>query len=101
MAAADVCVVPSQFDIFSMTALEALACGIPLILTDRCGIAEMIHDVAMVVPYDHDAMADAILRMLGDNELRANMGRAGRERAEGSFDWSSVISRMEELYRSL
>ncbi len=101
MAAADVCVVPSRFDIFSMTALEAMACGVPLIVTDRCGIAEMVRDVAMVVGYDHELMADAMVRMLDDEDLRRKFGMAGRKRAQETFDWPAIIGRMEDMYRSL
>lgn len=101
MTAADVCVVPSRFDIFSMTALEAMACGVPLVLTDRCGIAEMVRDVAMVVAYDREAMADAVLKILDDEGLKVTMGKAERKRAEEAFDWSSVIGHIEEMYRSL
>lgn len=101
ITAADVTVVPSRFDIFSMTALEAMACGVPLVLTDRCGIAEMVQDVASVVPYHHRALADAVLNVLDDEGLRATMGEAGRRRAEERFEWSSVIGQMERMYRSL
>lgn len=98
---ADLCVVPSTFDIFSMSALEAMASGTPVIITNRCGISDMISDVSLIVDYDVDQFRDAIIRMLEDDGLRRELSEAGRKRVEEVFDWSSIIDRLEAMYRSL
>lgn len=101
LRSADVCVVPSAFDIFSMTALESMACGTPLVLTDRCGIADMVRDSALVVGYDSDALANAMLRVLEDGSLRASLAKAGREKVEREFGWPMIIDRLEDIYLTL
>lgn len=100
-AEAEVCVVPSSFDIFSMTALEAMAYGTPVIVTDRCGIAEHLDGVGGVVDLDPGRLAEAIREVLSSEELRARWGRAGQELVRRELDWSIVIRRLEAVYRSV
>jgi glycosyltransferase involved in cell wall biosynthesis len=71
------------------TAMEAQSCGVPVVATRVAAVAEVIaDDVAglLVPPERPDAIAGAVLRLLGDAALRARMGAAGRETAVARFD---------------
>jgi glycosyltransferase involved in cell wall biosynthesis len=86
-AAADVVVLPSRWEGLSLTLLEALASGCPVVVSDIPGLAEAITtDVGARVPVGAAAaLADAIARRLGDRDLRATEAKAARLTA-GAFD---------------
>ena len=74
---ADVFVLPSQNENFGNTAAEAVACGTPVLVTDRCGIAPMVDQRAgLVVPHDCAALEAGLARILDDPALAARL-RAG------------------------
>jgi glycosyltransferase involved in cell wall biosynthesis len=96
---ADVFVLPSAGESFGMVAAEAAAAGTPVVVTDRCGVAEFLGDGgALVVPYDPGAIRDAISRILGDARLRESL-RAGGFVAAERYSWAEMAKRQEELYR--
>jgi glycosyltransferase involved in cell wall biosynthesis len=100
-ADADVFVLASAHENFGIVAAEAAAAGTAAVVSDRCGIAELVRDRgALVVPYDASAVRDAIARLLGDSELRARLGEGGREVAR-SFAWNRIVAEQESLYRRL
>jgi glycosyltransferase involved in cell wall biosynthesis len=81
-----------------MVAAEAAAAGIPVIVSDRCGIAGYFEDgEALVVPYDRDAVVAAVQRVLSDAELRARLARGGVTAARRS-SWDRVTDRQEAIY---
>jgi glycosyltransferase involved in cell wall biosynthesis len=95
---ADVFVLPSAGESFGMVAAEAAAAGIPVIVSDRCGIAGYFEDgEALVVPYDRDAVVAAVQRVLSDAELRARLARGGVTAARRS-SWDRVTDRQEAIY---
>jgi glycosyltransferase involved in cell wall biosynthesis len=84
-AAADVCVVPSIEDGFCYVVLEAMACGLPVVITDQVGARDLVHDgvEGYVVPAgDPQALAAAIDCLRADPALCRRMGAAARRRAE-------------------
>jgi glycosyltransferase involved in cell wall biosynthesis len=84
-AEADICVVPSIEDGFCYVVLEAMACGLPVIVTDQVGAKDIVCDgvEGFVVPAGEPvALADRIARLRADPELRQRMGEASRRRAE-------------------
>lgn len=96
---ADVYVLPSVFENFPRTVLEAMGCGTPAIVTDRCGIAPQIKDRAgIVVPYDEAALVHAMRLLVGDPELREKFAREGRRMLDEEFSWEPLIGRLEDLY---
>ncbi len=96
---ADVYVLPSSYEIFSITTLEACACGTPVVITDRCGIADVIDGkVGFAVPYDKDQLRDAIIKVLGDDELRGRLGQRSRKLVMQEFSWDKVIGKVERVY---
>ena len=96
---ADVFVLPSAGDSFGMVAAEAAAGGTPVVVTDRCGIAELLKEgEALVVPDDRRAILDAVRSVLSDPALRARLG-AGGVSAARRMSWDAVTDRQEALYR--
>lgn len=100
----DVFLLPSEMESFGLAALEAMACGVPVVVSDVGGLPEVIKDgvEGFVLPMgDVEAMSAATLRLLRDEGLRRRMATAARRRAAGEFDVEVIVSRYEELYREL
>ena len=95
---ADVYVLPSIYEIFGVTLLEAFACSTPVIVTDRCGIADIVKIGGYVVEYDSEQLRDAMFKMLSDDELRRRFGEEGRKLVKAEFAWSEIVTKMEEIY---
>lgn len=100
MSGALAVVVPSRIEAFGIVALEAWRSGAPLVMTNRGGGPGFVRDAIdgiLVDPEDSDALADALVRVSSDEELRARLGAAGRARV-GQFTWARVAHAYEELY---
>lgn len=98
---ADVFALASAHENFGMVAAEAAAAGVPSVVTDRCGIAELLRDrAALVVPYEPAAVRDALARLLGDQQLRHTLGAGGRAVAR-ELSWETVARRQVELYEQV
>ena len=95
---ADVFVLPSQNENFGNTAGEAAACGTPVIVTDRCGIAPFVGAAGEVIPHDLAALEQALGKMLRDPMLRENR-RAGCRAFVDSLSWEGPLDQTEEMYR--
>jgi glycosyltransferase involved in cell wall biosynthesis len=98
-ADADVFVLASEHENFGMVAAEAAAVGAPIVVTDRCGVAELLGDRgALVVPYSRTEISAAIRSVLGDDRLRAGLGEGARAVAS-EWSWPRVADLQEALYR--
>lgn len=101
---ADLFLFPSDGESFGLGALEAMACEVPVIGTRSGGLPEVVVDgeCGVLCPVgDVDAMAEAGLRILADEELRRAMGAAGRQRAVEHFTADKIVPQYEELYYTL
>jgi glycosyltransferase involved in cell wall biosynthesis len=97
---ADIFVLPSQNENFGNTAAEAVACGTPVVVTDRCGIAPLIAGRAgLVIPHQCEALVGA-LHQLSDAGLRERMRLGCLEVARG-LSWEEPLAEMEALYGEL
>jgi glycosyltransferase involved in cell wall biosynthesis len=99
--AAAVSVIPSLEEGFGIPAAEAMGCEVPVVASDAGGLPEVVEDgvTGRVVPRgDAGALASAIDELLADDELRARMGRAGRERALRLFDWDRSAEQFESIF---
>jgi predicted dehydrogenase/glycosyltransferase involved in cell wall biosynthesis len=98
---ADVLVLPSQSENFGNVAAEAVACGTPVIVTNRCGVASLLDQrAALVVPYDESAVQAALTRMLQDDGLRETL-RKGCMEVGPELSWEEPTTIMENLYGSI
>ena len=98
---ADVYVLPSAYEIFGRTLLEACACGTPIIVTDRCGIADVIDGQAgLAVPYDKDALGKALRDILNDDQMRRQFGEKGKLLVREKFNWEKISQQVEDIYES-
>lgn len=96
----DIFVLPSLSEGFCNAAIEAMGCHLPVVMTNCGGAREGVTDgvEGYIVPvWDPEAMADAIIRLARDPELRARMGRAGRERVLREFTVSRHVKQFLEL----
>jgi len=96
---ADVYVLPSTYEIFGVTLLEAWACGTPVITTDQCGLAAVVADQAgLVVPCDTSSLREALSRILTDEECLKRFGENGRSLVHSQFDWERITKQIEDIY---
>ena len=95
---AEVFVFPSLYEGFGLPPLEAIASGTPVVASNVSSIPEVLGDAAILVdPYDSEAIADGIRRVLEDARLRADLCRRGLERA-GHFSWEQSVRRVRRIY---
>ena len=102
-AAAEMCVLPSRYESFGMVALEAMACGRPVIASHVGGLPSFIQDNAtgFLVPGGNEkVLAEKMLTLLNDASLRARMGKEAREKAK-EFSWQKIAMQMIALYTAL
>ncbi len=104
-AESEVACVPSLYEGFSLPAVEAMASGVPVVGTTGGAVPEVIgrdNETGLLVPpNDPDSLAVALIRILGDSQLRARIGAAGQKRACDNFTWRRTAERTAEHYQIL
>ena len=102
---AEVAVVPSLYEGFSLPAIEAMSCGVPVVATTGGALPEVVgrhEDTGLLVaPDDPGALASAIGRLLDDPSLRARLGAAGRRRVVERFTWQVTAAGTAACYDAL
>jgi glycosyltransferase involved in cell wall biosynthesis len=102
---AELAIVPSLYEGFSLPAIEAMSCGVPLVSTTGGALPEVVGadgDTALLVaPGDSEALAAKIRMALDDPALRAAVGARGRERVIDNWSWRHTAERTLEQYRAL
>lgn len=90
---------PSLYEGFGFPVLEAMACATPAVASNISSMPEVAGDAALLVdPYDVDALADALRRLLVDETLRADLVARGLEQA-ARFTWAHSAEQLREVYR--
>ena len=90
---------PSLWEGFGLPLLEAMACGAPVLTSDKSSIPEVVGDAAVMVdPYDVDALARELLRFSRDEKLCAQLHNAGMARAR-AFTWERCAELTLDAYR--
>ena len=99
LAAADLFVLPAVGEGFSMATLEAMASGVPVLLTPDCHFPEVADAGAgLVVPRDAAALSAALRALLTDADRRASMGRRARELVQSRYTWPQIAARLARVY---
>lgn len=100
----DVFVLPSRKEAFGLSLLEAMACSKPVIATDVGGIPSIIENDklgVLIKPRNIGLMSDAILKLLGDENQRLNMGANAQNYVNKKYSIDSMVKAYEKLYRDL
>jgi glycosyltransferase involved in cell wall biosynthesis len=104
-AEAELAVVPSLYEGFSLPAIEAMSCGTPLVATSGGALPEVVGtdgETALVVPPgDSEALAAKLRWALDQDDLRATVGAAGRQRVVDQWSWRHTAGKTVEQYRIL
>jgi D-inositol-3-phosphate glycosyltransferase len=102
-SAAEVVVMPSHYESFGMVALEAMACGTPVIASEVGGLGFLVQDgtTGFTVPDgEPDVLCDRLSLLLGDPELRSRMGGCAAEYAQ-DYSWDKIAIRIAGVYEEL
>jgi glycosyltransferase involved in cell wall biosynthesis len=102
--ASDVCVIPSHYEPFGMVALEAMACGTPVVATDVGGLKFTVvpeETGLLVPPKDDRALAEAIARVLTDADWTQRLTQQATSRVQQNFSWAGVAAQLSDLYRRI
>ena len=102
--AADVFVLPSTGpEIFGIVNLEAMACGVPIVASEIGGVPDVVRDGEnglLVPPRDSGELADAIIYLLENEDMREKMGKNGRKKVK-DYSWKKIAEETEKVYLSL
>jgi N-acetyl-alpha-D-glucosaminyl L-malate synthase BshA len=104
LSIADVFLMPSGSETFGLAALEAMACGVPVVCSDIGGLPELVPDeeAGFLCPLgDVGALTDRTRRILTDEDLHDRMARAARRRAVGSYSLDEIVPRYEAYYEEV
>jgi len=103
-ARAQVAVVPSLYEGFSLPAIEAMSCGVPLVATTGGALPEVVgrdgETALQVAPGDAGALASAILRLLDDERLCSRLGERGRDHVTRRYTWRAAAQRTVTEYEA-
>ncbi len=101
---ADILINPSLSEAFGMSLIEAMACQVPVVATRIGGMTEIVEEQKsglLVEAGNASALAQAILRLLADENLRKSMGEAGRKRVVGVFSWEQIAENLLNQYMNI
>jgi glycosyltransferase involved in cell wall biosynthesis len=102
MSRASVYVLPAEREPFGLTVTEALALGIPVVIRDDGGLASFVrrHRCGMCVSGDVASVADAVIHLLSNPELAADMGRRGAAAVNAELSIDAISERLETIYKA-
>lgn len=102
LSRADVFVLPSYSEGFSMAILEAMICGLPVVISRQCHFPEVAEaNAGIVIDPDAEELASALAKLLDDPKLRVEMGANGRRLVLEKFTWDKISDQMFRLYQDV
>ncbi len=85
-----------------MAVLEAMACGLPVLLTPGCNFPEVVTAGAgLEVEREVPALGEALHTLLTDDTRRASMGRSAHDLVHARYTWPQVVTQLEDVYRQV
>jgi glycosyltransferase involved in cell wall biosynthesis len=97
----DIFVLPSRYENFANVIVEAVACGRPVIVTDRCGVSEFVAGRAgVVIPYERSALAAALRSVFSDAVLYSRLESEAPALAP-EFDWARILPQVESWFEQV
>jgi len=99
----DIFVLPSYSENFSLATVEAMACGLPVVVSDKVNIASEISGAGagLVIATDHRQLASALRRLLDEAKLRQELGSRARELVKDRFTWENNTKALVKFYQSI
>ncbi len=97
---ADVYVLPSRYEMFPMTVLEAWNAGNPVITTNKCGISDIVKGAGIVAKYDKNSLAESIIKIITNKELTEKYTNNGKVILK-NLKWENIVQKIEENYSGL
>ena len=103
LTSADIFALPSHNENFGVAVVEAMASKLPVVISDRVALYSDVSDAkaGIVTNLEVDEVAAAIDTLLLDNDMRSNMGKAGKALASGKFSWEANGKCIVEMYESV
>lgn len=100
----DVYIQSSFYEGFSNTILEAMACGLPVVVTDVGGTRDLLykeHNDFLFRPEETEALVGMLLKLVGDRSFRNAMGNQGRSHVKERFSVQSMVAQYEDMYEGM
>lgn len=99
----DIFVLPSYSDSFGIAVIEAMACRLPVVISNKVGIWQEVAETraGIVTNCDSQQVAEAILKLLANPEMGKEMGKRGEELVRSRFTWSKVIEKLIRVYQDI
>ena len=100
---ADIFVLPSYQESFGIAVAEAMAAGLPVIVSDQVGIASEIQEygAGLVVPCSAQSLAEGLKSLTANVFLSQQMGKRGKELVQDKFTWEKVTPKLIRLYEAI
>jgi len=102
LGTADIFVLPSYSEGFSMALLEAMASSLPVIITDKCYFPEVrTSDAGFIIKTESNQLRDALMNFLENPEKIKQMGKRGRELVSQKYTWDKVVDQIKLIYQNV
>jgi glycosyltransferase involved in cell wall biosynthesis len=102
LSRADIFVLPSYSEGFSISTLEAMACGLPILITKQCNFPEVEEiGAGKIIDADIGQLSKALLELLDNPELCKEMGKRGRSLVVEKYTWDKVADKMIDAYKEI
>ena len=97
----DLFVIPSRYESFGVSTLEAMACEKPIVMTKNNHIHNWIEgNAGLTCDFDEDKLAKCIEKLLNDDKLSKQFGKTGRKLINEKYNWDKIEKEMELVYKS-
>ena len=95
----DIFVMPSRYESFTTSGLEAMACGKPLVLTKNNHIQDWVdNNVGLIADFDPKSLSDSLEKLLSNKELQSSFGKQGINLIHSKYNWDIIVKQIKEIY---